>query len=892
MLGDEEFDGGWVVETKFEPSTPKIDLVDRQRLINLLDDSLTRKLGLIVAPAGYGKSTLLCQWFAALDKNGQKAAWLTLDENDADERQFLAYVAIALSYAGVDIGELEIGARDGFSEIPASRVLGALMHHLQLDGQSIVLLLDDYHLAADSKIDGLVCEMLKQAPDNFTLVINSRALPSVGVPMLVAAGEALEIGADQIRMTRDESIRALGDGFGNAEAEQIYEQTEGWPVAVQLAKVQKQARPESPVQLAAPSGLVAAYLTSQLLSTLDEDLREFLLVVSGLDRFNSGLADYIRSANDSGQLMGRLQPLTALLVSMDFEENWYRLHHLFAEYLRDNLRKESTSRLQEIQVRASEWYSAQGQLIESVRYAVLAKDFAECERLILVAGGWKIILTEGIGVMRALFRLVPESIVSSSPRLLIARAYLHCKDGEYASARGLLDASVVLHNDNDGAAFDTDFRVIESMVNAYEDRREWAISKFNEDPFADETKYDDLEAGMFASERIMVNFALGAFERGDEAVKSAFRFFRQSGSVLGLNYCYLHAATAALHRADMELARANVNQALELAESNFGSDSGLKHLAQVIDYALRIWRGEAGPEDIQNFSKTLSHIEEYDGWVEIYILAIDAAYHLAEQCGDFAFAEDATARFLAVAKSRNLERLELYCKILQIRAAARLGQKADATKNMETVDGWLIGAPPNEEPRSWHSYFLAAETRATARLTSSARTFDTLRKSIEYTESNGLTLHLVRLIIAEAIALRQLDRKEASADRLIAAIKLAAKRNLIGPFLCDDTLKRLLKEVRSDLRNQDDELLHVNFVTDTLNRSNTLRPRVGGDILSVREHEILEQLALGLSNKEIARRFQLTENTVKFHLKSLYRKLEVGRRTQAIAVARQKNLVD
>ncbi|MBC6402924.1 MAG: hypothetical protein GDA35_04755 [Hyphomonadaceae bacterium] len=888
---DDEFESSWIMESKLEPNKPKISLVERERLLKPLSDALDRKIGLIVAPAGFGKSTLLCQWFTALKDAGHTAAWLTLDESDADERQFLSYIAIALSHAGLDIGELEIGARNGFSDTPTVRVLNTLMKEVQCHGPDTVLLLDDYHLVSGSGIDELIKSILKIMPSNLTLVVNSRTMPQVDVPMLVATGEALEIGADQIRLTLQETVSVLGDDFSDKEAKDIFRQTEGWPVAVQLARVQKQARPSQPIRLAAPSGFVAAYLTSQLLSSLDNDVREFLLVVSCLDRFNSELADHIRDASDSGQLIGRLQPLTALIISIDYEGDWYRLHHLFAEYLRDTLHKESAARLIEIQLKASAWYDEQGLLIEAVKYAVAAGNFQECERLILAAGGWKIILTQGISVIRALFRLVPKTTVSSSARLLVARAYLHCKDGEYTSARGLLDASVVLRTEEDGAAYDTDHIIIESMVNAYEDKRDWALSPNNESKLKTAADLDALEAAMLASEQIMVSFALGDFARADESVKSAFSFFRRSDSVLGLNYCYLHAATSALHRAEMDLARANVNQALELAASNFGSDSGLKHLAQVIDYALKIWHGKAGPDDLEAFSQTLAHIEEYDGWTEIYLLGLDAAYHLCEQCGEFAFAEDIAARFLSVAKSRQLDRLKLYCQIFQVRVAARLGQKSEAGKLIERIDDWMVNAAPQNEPRVWHAYFLAAETRAATRLTSPSRTIETLRQSIRHADTGGLALHQIRLRVAKAIALRQLNRRDLGTEYLAEAIRIAANRKLMGPFLCDDALKRLLKEVRTALRNQDDELILMSFVTDTINRGDVLRPRIGGDILSVREHEILEQLALGLSNKEIARRFQLTENTIKFHLKNLYRKLDVSRRTQAIAVARRRKLV-
>ncbi len=159
-------------------------------------------------------------------------------------------------------------------------------------------------------------------------------------------------------------------------------------------------------------------------------------------------------------------------------------------------------------------------------------------------------------------------------------------------------------------------------------------------------------------------------------------------------------------------------------------------------------------------------------------------------------------------------------------------------------------------------------------------------------QEGGASFFQIRLLVSEAWLLWHPDKQERSIDALRAALELAAPQRIIGPFVGLEALKPILGRVKADLSLKQESVLLVNFVSQVSKRRRDVRPQSGNDLLSAREHEILEQLAQGRSNKEIARRFELTENTVKFHLKNIYSKLEVNRRTQAIAVARQKNLID
>ena len=715
--------------------------------------------------------------------------------------------------------------------------------------------------------------------------------PSLDTATLVASGDAIEIDADLLRLTRTETLAILGEAIHPNDGEEIFRQTEGWPVAVQLARIQKQTRPELPLRYASPGGLIAKYLTDQILSSLQNGQRDFLLDVAALDRFNPDLANAVRERNDSGQLLAQLDSLSALLVPLDYEGGWYRLHHLFGECLRDAFRRRAPQRMRRIYSAASRWYAERSQTVEAVLHATRAENWEDCERLVQQAGGWKIILKDGIGALRSLLRFIPKPVTDQSPRILIAKAYLCCKDGEYGEARALLAAASNLRLPEDRAA-ERDEIAVGSIVEVYADSDEWVRAEI---PLARRVRRDDLdafEAGALVCAEVLYYFARGDFDRAEKALKSEFSFLRKSGSVLALNYCYLQAGIAALHRGRFDIAAANITRALEMAKGNFGADSGLKNLALVLDFALRVWRGEATAVHFDDFSETLSYIEEHDGWTNIYMLGLDAAFHLAEQCGRFDATDDLAKRYAQLAERRNLDRLRDFVRIFAARAARHAGRRAEATLQFGILRGWMAKNSPADKPWVWQAYFLGA---ASTEADSTGHLMGTRRhviSAIELSKTMAVDLHTVRLLVAWSTHQRACGAVDDSKQTLLQAVRLASRDAILGPFLCDASTTQALKQLRRDLRTDENELLSTAFMTQVLERTAALRPDDMQPLLSDREQEVLDQLGLGKTNREIARHLELTENTVKFHLKNLYSKLGVNRRAQAASEARRLGLIE
>ena len=877
----------WVVDSKLEPSHPRPDLVRRNRLLSKIHGGVNKKLVLVVAPAGYGKSSLLGQWAAEAAEQNVRFAWLTLEPDEADTKQFLAYVVLVLARTGLELDELLTGARDGFADAAVNNILLKLIRLLNASAEKIVLVLEDYHNAECDPVNEIVKRLIRDTNANFTLFIDSRRQPDLDAFSLIAAGDAIELGATELRLTKDETLLVVGDTADETGGLEIYDQTEGWPVAVQLALVRKRAQPSGSILTGVDGGLVASYLTEQIFSTLGPETQELLLTFAFLERFNAELTNFVLDRPDAWRLINSLTSFAALIVPLDSTGGWYRLHHLFAEYLRDLQERRDQEWIRMIRLRASQWYANEKLIVESVRYAAFARDYVECERLVLNHGGWKIILQEGISVLRNTLRLIPDDVIATSPRLMIARAYLHSKFGEIPEARALLDAATQIDGDGAQTQRDLDRLAVESMINLYEDREEWTPEhKRLRERYHGDPGCDPLAWGTMGCEEALLQLNKANYAQASEILRSAFSLMRQSGSVLGLNYCYVHAALIALHRGDLISAGANADRAGKMAEENFGSDSGLKAIASVVEHVLRIWRGDFSPEDWPKLIEPLFQSIEFDGWITEYITSLDAAHLMAEQCSNPAELYKIFGKLRWLLGRQKLPRLEFFLALCEYALAPAQARRLTA----QDIIQFTTDCRANPQGHDLQSFFFASKLAGEGVL--GAGQDQPLADAIALAEERGAMGWLVRLRLTRASGLLKNGSAGEGKAEVLAALNEAVPTHIRGPFLADKQVLRALSELRSDLRHNEDALMTLNFIDEILVRANKLNPTRDSSFLSEREYEVLVRLARGMSNKEIARSLELTENTVKFHLKSLFSKLSVSKRAHAVLEAERRGLID
>jgi LuxR family maltose regulon positive regulatory protein len=876
---------GWLLRAKFEAPKHDVRLVERAHLLDRIDQFLGKRLGLIVAPAGFGKSTLVAQWRERQKDRGVLVAWLSLDESDSEPLQFFSYAILALSESGLDLGRLVPLAEQGLMDSALRLATSDMLETVAKAQRPVTLIIDDYHRISAPAVDRLITGLIGAAPHNFTIILTSRVRPAIDLSRLLAAGVAAEIDADPLRISRADVYKALDRPMNPEALDLLYAKTEGWPVALQLAKFLLRSDDDGLTfleEFTGDSGHVAAYLTDQVLGSVTDDQRLFLLKTSVLERFDAALADAVTGRADGRDMLVHLEHLNALLVPLNEPRGWFRYHHLFAEYLRDQLHRQVGAEVRQLHLNASYWFEQNGDLSEAVRHAREGQDFARCAALIEEAGGWELILFGGIGYLRNLLRNIPDSVMPEFPRVQAAQAYLHVKDGRLPEARSLFEvAREAGKNSLPTSKLARDLLNVGSLLDLYEDLPIRPADPDNlRAMIAKIPASDPLTAAILTCEQILQAFAIGRIGEAEVRAQEAMRIMRRARTVLGLNYCFLHAGMAAFYQGRFQIAEAHFGVAYRMAVDNFASDPGLKAVSSFLMSVLHHWRGSLTVEQRAAFLAEAEHIETFDGWLELYAVGLEV------ECAQHETAAPAILRARRIASERGLRRLELLADAQSLRHGSGKGDHAIFhSLKLAMPDGVWRRDPflwrPYVESRLAIAKYLLDRDRVAA--------VQSLDEAMECCRSTGAVIYLIDALAFRALVLdRSGDRTGALAD-LIEALTMAAPERIARPFERSREILPLLRAVIKASREEYVDILVVDFTHDLLARGSQNGPESGlGDEarLSPREQEVLEELANGRSNKEIARALDMTENTVKFHLKNIFTKLKVERRTQAIARAR------
>jgi LuxR family transcriptional regulator, maltose regulon positive regulatory protein len=359
-------------------------MVRRSSLIDRLTMPGSCPIVAVVAPAGYGKTTLLSQW---AERSGQAFAWVSLDEPDNDPKVLLTYIAEALD---------EVEPIDGrvFDALvsPASSVPGSILPRLGAAFSSmrapVVLVLDDVHVLHSLECRTALSMLADHVPAGSQLALAGRADPPLRIARLRAEGRVLEIGSGNLSLTREEAsalLRNLGLTLGEDEGEALYQQTEGWATGLYLAALYLNEGGSPGLAAASFAGddrLVNEYLESELLSRISPRQRAFLTQTAALERISGPLCDAVLGASGSAGTLAALAKSNLLLVPLDRRGEWYRYHHLFRDMLVAELRRLDPESIPVLYRRAAEWYERSGAADQALEYWMKAGEVSAAARLI------------------------------------------------------------------------------------------------------------------------------------------------------------------------------------------------------------------------------------------------------------------------------------------------------------------------------------------------------------------------------------------------------------------------------------------------------------------------------------------------------------------------------
>jgi LuxR family maltose regulon positive regulatory protein len=404
-------------------------LIERPRLLGLTSQLSEKRLAVVKAPAGFGKTSLAVTWLQRLEQGENAVAWLTIDSDDDEPPAFLFYVCHALQRACDKVGAAAIGLFQESFLINPRAIVSTLINDLADVDDEVYLFLEDYHWVTNPEIHETLAFFLKHAPSHCHVVLTTRAEPPLPLASLRAQNQLLEIDASALRFDLQETRNFLEfetpDTIMPSEVRLLHEKTGGWAAALRIvASTPIQSRQDFAHYVHNLSGTqrsIGTYL-DELFDGLPRDVVEFMLRTAILDRLCAPLCESLTGESSSGALFRSIEKRQLLLTPLDQEGRWYRYHPLLLEYLIQRLGVELGNEIPGLHQRASIWYASQELWTDAVQHAIAAGDairalewIANCAMLLVKRGdlftllGWQ--------------RLFPAALMRSQPEVRLAIAW-------------------------------------------------------------------------------------------------------------------------------------------------------------------------------------------------------------------------------------------------------------------------------------------------------------------------------------------------------------------------------------------------------------------------------------------------------------------------------------
>ena len=877
------------------PVRPKNVL--RPRLIEQLNEGLSsgRKLTLISASAGFGKTTLVTEWIANC---GRQVAWLSLDEGDNDPARFISYLIAALQTIKPGIGVGLMAALQSAESLNTEALLSTLLNEITTIPDDFILILDDYHLIDSPVVDQSLAFLVEHQPSQMHMVISTREDPSLPLARLRARSQMIELRASDLRFTPAEASEFLNQVMGLTlsveDITSLETRTEGWIAGLQLAAISMHGQKDASGFIQAFTGshrYILDYLLEEVLQRQPTEVQNFLLQTSILERMCGPLSDALLGTQSaSGQeTLTYLERANLFIVSLDDERYWYRYHHLFGDLLRKRLKQSFTSEgINALEIHASEWYENYGLILEAFKHAVAANDIERANRLMedkkmpLHLPGVPTIILNWL-------ESLPTSVLNDNPALWWKQAAMMLSNYQIIGVEEKLqetEAALALRN----------------LPNAEMD--EWTRNLVGKIAVA---------RALLAQSQYQAETSLVQARRALEYLHPNNVAYRSTANqVMGFAH-YIQG--------DRDAAEQAYTAALSLAQAAGDNDGVLMattRLGQI--YEIRNKLHQAA-ETYQHVLSVMGEDPPPFATVAIVGLArIHMEWNELDKAEKYAEQGFQLARLCDQVIDRLITSELFLCRLMLARgdsvSAARFLSKAVQNAHQNEFAVRL----PNFSAHQVLIHLYHGDTGAAAQIAQQinlpllqARTLiaqgdpsaalTLLMPYRQHREEKRWEDERLKAMVLQAIAHHQLNEKGQARQVLADTLRLAEPGGFIRLFVEQGELMRLLildfrswMEYQSGVRIHPlkgyvDKLLAAFTPLEAIMLSPTKNPQSELiEPLSQRELEVLKLICQGLSNQEICDHMFLALDTVKGHNRRIFEKLQVHRRTEAIARARELNL--
>jgi LuxR family maltose regulon positive regulatory protein len=876
-----------LIATKLHRPSLRPGIVSRPRLLKHLDDGLSRKLILVSAPAGSGKSTLVAEWAQQLS---HPLAWVSLNEGDNDPAHFIAYVQAALKIPLPQLNDLLDPAPYPLTPASIEATVARLINALDEIQDDIVLVLDDYHVIESRQIHQLLAFLLTHLPEQAHLCLITRADPPIPLARLRARNQLVELRGTDLGFTHEESAaflnRVMGLNLSSDDIVKLDRRTQGWITGLQLAGLSLQDHTDARQFISTFSGsheYVADYLIDEVLERQPTALRDFLLQTSILERLSGPLCEAVTGQPDGQQTLEHLQACNLFVSALDTRRQWYAYHRLFADLLRLRLQTTQRDLIHELHRRAASWYVQQGLPEEAITHYLAAGEVGQAADRIAELAESMLMKSQNATLLKWVDQL-PETALWERPdlllyttwalmlnsysldaiksylqeleridpvRLLPLKAYVAYIRGQIGDARAMANQALKHLTEKD--------RFLHNMAS-------WLVSLA-------ELVEVDLQSSSREARKI-----------------SQIEHFSGNLFIVVMTLCNLAEFTTRQGR--LHEAHAIYQRALTLSTSETTEPQPIAGMALIGLGAIhREWNDLHKAEELTlegidlvvNWSQTAT----LDGYATLFFI------HVAQGRHDEAQATlDQAQRLALLSDAFDLD--DLFICLLQARFWIVRGDFDRAQQCLVKAGGSPdAGTPVLDDTLSYIDYHLRHHQNLTlARLWMAQGRYDEALDLLERL-ATGIerfgwhpSRREIEVLILKALTLHALRRLDPALIVLEQALAQAEPGGYIRTFIDEGSaMTHLLEEAAK-------RGIHTAYARRLIATSaspTTASPLL--DPLTGREIEVLHLIAKGLTNPQIAEQLIVATGTVKAHTSSIYSKLGVTNRVQAVARARELGLI-
>ncbi|MBL4893621.1 MAG: hypothetical protein JKY59_01920 [Emcibacter sp.] len=823
-----------------------------------------------------------------MTRKGHRTAWLSLDEEDNAPAVLVGYLVFALWQAGLDRHIKALLTEEFDLRADIRETLTILAAAIEQSEMPLLLILDNFENLGDKCIKAVIEPILKYFPENFHLAIASRKKSGVALSELRLRGLVNEFNATDMKFTSFEVSGFLESFLNKNQIQQVIERSEGWPVALQYLRIAMTHNSDHDLVLENFKGIgqeINDYFSEQFLSRLDKDQKNFLLETSILDYITQEVADYIRDATDSEIQLKNIQDMAGFIMPVKDREGTYRLHSLLREFLQNHLRVHDSEKYRILHQRAAVWISRKGYMTRAIKYALEIGDQETAADIVEKEGGVLLWNQEGMARLRAVHDLLPDDIVIRRPRLLLVRALILLKDGKLNDVREILHDVRSIKSTKPDYYLKYDIAVIASTLAVYDgtDPTE-AIRELG-------TLLDALGSGdgsqrsFVCTANCVVSFQSGRFEEARNFAHQGQAILRESKMPFGETYFNIHIGTTYYAEGKLSDAFAHYEKAQNSMRRYFMDDKDLRLVSNI---QMAEWHFERN--EIATAQRLLGDVNQRlvngEAWYEIYAAGYSTASAIAFEGEGLDACRRLVDEAVQYIQREGLKRLRRLVMANLAGYMTRSGQVEQARKIIQENGLSLkeYKKPDIENPLVRERYGVVL---ALCRLLIAEKRYDEAIGELGFfiDLEKGINHHRARLkySLLLSIALFLAGQKRKSFEILTEVLTQVRKEGFIrlvldeAPFI-NDLFGAYMKSILA--AEKDHAAYLLNFLKKDMKKPEITR-------LSKRGYQVLDQLSEGHSDKVIARNLEITENTVRFHLKNIYSKLGVNSRLRAVKEGRK-----